>query len=53
MMQNLLLQEGDLVRIKNATLPKAKFVEKWTQLMLMAGVDTFSALDELTRHYYR
>jgi hypothetical protein len=27
MMQNLLLQEGDLVRIKNATLPKAKFVK--------------------------
>ena len=27
MMQNLLLQEGDLVRVKNATLPKAKFVK--------------------------
>ena len=34
--------------LHQASLPKAKFVEKWTQLMLMAGVDTFSALDELT-----
>lgn len=27
MMQNLLLQEGDFVRVKNVTLPKAKFVK--------------------------
>lgn len=27
MMQNLLLQEGDTVRVKNATLPKGTYVK--------------------------
>jgi ubiquitin fusion degradation protein 1 len=27
MMQNLLLQEGDIVRVKSATLPKGTFVK--------------------------
>lgn len=27
MMQNLLLQEGDIVQIKNATLPKGTYVK--------------------------
>lgn len=27
MMQNMLLQEGDTVRVKNVTLPKGKYVK--------------------------
>jgi Ubiquitin fusion degradation protein UFD1 len=27
MMQNMLLQEGDIVRVKNATLPKGTYVK--------------------------
>lgn len=27
MMENMLLQEGDIVRVKNVTLPKGKYVK--------------------------
>ena len=52
MMQNLLLQEGDIVRLKNVALPKAQFVKLRPQSKDFLDISNPRAVLEKTLRAY-